>query len=565
MGGWVSSLLASGTSFGYGDYDRIIPTPIGGVTKTGSYVDKEAAKKLSSWFGAYRILADQFAMVNLDLFKRTKEGGHEPVMNWLYRVLCRKPNSQQNIFTHRHQLFTDRFWDGNCFAYIQQSDAGILAGLVPLAPWRVQVKQRPNLDIYYLFTDQKGKEQTYERNEIFHWIGPSDDGITGKSLISYAADQIGISIKRQDHQENLLDNRAMPSGLVTVQGKLNQDTYKDLKEKIKSNFEGAKNSGKVMVLDNGSQFARIGLSNQDMQYIEDKRMDIGDVERFTGVPSLLLGDNSSSTFNNMVEANRRLLKYGLAPHLNSFEQAVWDQLIPDNKKDEWFAQFDRTDFEKMDLEKQSMWVQNMVYSCAMSPNEARAEFNLSPWSEAWADVPLRPVNMAPANAPYVPKGQNPADPTAADAAEEQPGNDPKPVVKQPKKPAKSSKTATKDAFSGVFQQIYGRMSTKTSGHYSRLVKNHGIESAAGRLREFLKEQVENYTAELKPSVMALAATAGDIPLSLENSLDGIVVKLVDEFGRLALEDAAAGEITHQGDFGSNAVDMIFTLLEVRDE
>lgn len=555
--GIVKSIIAAGTGYGYSGYDRILPTSMGGQSATGMPVNTDTALKLSAWFGANRILADQFALSAVKYYKRTKNGGREQATeNPLWALLMRKPNSQQNAYTFKHSLFNHRFWDGNHYSYIQKSEAGLTVGLVPLAPWRVRVKQRADLSIVYEYLGSDNQWETYTTDEIFHWIGPSRDGIIGMSLIHYAADNIGIATKRQQHQENILENRAVPSGIISAKNKLSSKDFDDFTKKVRANYEGPRNSGKILIVDNDTKFERSAMTNQDMQYIEDKQMDIGDVNRFTGVPSVLLGDMAHSTFNNMVEANKLFLKYGLNPHLCSFEMELNTKLIPKHQQDKFFFEFDRTDFDKMDNEKQSEWIKNMVYSCAMSPNEARAQFNVAPIDEEWANMPLRPENMAPANAPYVPKNS---------AIAPAPTEDPAPADKKKadKKVKGGRNSEIKDAFSGAFQQIYGRMLTKTSGKFDSLFKKHGAQDCVTPLREFLKEQTSLYASELRPTVLALAVSVSEVPLSMEALLDKATLAIVDEFAtNVMVESGMSGRLEVNSEFGAKAVDSILKIIEV---
>lgn len=539
--------------------DRLLPTSQGGQSNTDIDVNIETALRVSAWYAADRILSEQFALCPLKLKKRLKNGGSEEALDHpLYKLMLMKPNGAQNAYKYKQHIFSHRFFNGNMYSYKLESSPGVLRALVPLAPWRVQPMQKLNGEIYYKYTDENQKVHDFRFDQVFHWAGKTIDGIVGISMISYAASQIGIAIKQDEHSEWMLENRAEPSGIISVQNPMKKEAYDLARQQMKERAEGAKNAGKTLILDNGAKYERISMTPQDMQLLEDKKFGIAVCSRYTGVPKSLLSDNSESNWNNMTEENRHFLEYGLKSHLVSFEMEANTSLLDEKEQGKYFFEFDKSAFKEMDDEKRSIAMLNLRYGGVIKRDEAREEFGYKPLGGAIGEEVWRPENMAPADAPYEPNNPTKANQATAGNPDSKPATEPS---KPAKKTEKVSKNSLKAAFSGVFQQVFSKMQTKTYGQYERLSKKSTKEDALVSIREFLKEQTANYSTELRPAVNGVAKAFGDIPLSLEAELDKAVINLVDMFSAGFIE--SGGNLSES--IGEEAITKLLEVVEAHHE
>lgn len=557
----------SGYSSG-AERDRSILTPTAAKTETGVDINMHTAMNISAWFAAHKILSEQFSLCPLKLKKREKGGGSVDFKeDPRYGLLLRKPNNVQNAMMFKQHGFTHRFWNGNTFLYKQRDpNTDQVLKLIPLNPERVQVKQKLTGEPYFKYTAPNGEIENLMQRDVLHWIDATLDGIVGISKISYAATCIGIAIKQNEHEEWLLENRAEPSGVLSVQGKMETPAYDLARKQIEERAKGGSNAGKTLILDNGATYEQISMSPADMQYMENKRMGIEDCSRFTGVPTSLLSENTHSTWNNLTEQNRHFLEYGLKAHLTSFEMVLNLGLLSEREQDRLYFEFDKSAFREMDEEKRSITVLNQRYAGVLDTDEARSEFGLSPKGGDVGQTLWRPSNMVPADVPYeaTVQGNNSADQGQQPAKSGQ-----KDAKKTEKKPVKASNEVLIEAFSGLFNQIFSRMHTKTTGQLERLAKKSSDEALVLSLKDYLKEQGENYTKELTPTVFALAKTFGDIPLSLEKNLEQGVVALVDHYSDEILKKTVffktGNQILLKEKIGEDAAEKILTIIEAHHE
>lgn len=134
-------------------------------------------------------------------------------------------------------------------------------------------------------------------------FNPTDDwyGLSPVEAASYSVDQHNSAM---GWLQALLQNSAKPSGaLVTKDGEsLSDEQFTRLKHQIESEYSGAANAGRPMLLEGGMQWQQMGLSPSDMGIIEAKYSAARDVSLAFGVPPQLLGIPGDNTYSNYEQA-----------------------------------------------------------------------------------------------------------------------------------------------------------------------------------------------------------------------------------------------------------------------
>lgn len=148
-------------------------------------------------------------------------------------------------------------------------------------------------------------------------------------------DPVGWSVdahnKAAAYQTALLDNAATPSGAFVFEGDkeggntLSTEQYERLKQQMETEYTGARNAGKPLILEGGMTWAQIGLDLQKMQHIDAKNQAAREVAFGLGVPPMLLGIPGDNTYSNYQEAGRAFYRETVIPLANMVAQsfAAW--------------------------------------------------------------------------------------------------------------------------------------------------------------------------------------------------------------------------------------------------
>ena len=130
----------------------------------------------------------------------------------------------------------------------------------------------------------------------------------------------------------LLDNAARPSGALVFSGAegavLSDDQFDRLKRELEENYQGARNSGRPLVLEGGLDWKSMSLSPKDMDFMEAKHTAAREIALAFGVPPQLLGIPGDNTYSNYQEANRVFFRATVLPFANRIASALSAWLAP---------------------------------------------------------------------------------------------------------------------------------------------------------------------------------------------------------------------------------------------
>ncbi len=209
-------------------------------------------------------------------------------------------------------------------------------------------------------------------------FNPSDDHY-GQSPIEAASKAIDIHNKSSSWNLALLDNAARPSGALVYNSNnanLSEEQFERLKLELESNFQGAGNAGRPLLLEGGLDWKSMALSPRDMDFIESKHVAAREIALAMGVPPMLLGIPGDNTYSNYTEANRTLWRQTVLPLVTRCLYCISSWLKP-----EFGASIklcvDLNKIEALAPERDVLW-RRVGDSDFMTINEKRSAVGLSP-------------------------------------------------------------------------------------------------------------------------------------------------------------------------------------------
>ncbi len=291
-------------------------------------------------------------------------------------ALLARPNLRESGTAFLETIYADLLLTGS--AYVQAVTAeGRVVGLQSLRPDRMRRVPGPDgWPAAYVYT-VAGRAQRFDQGEgpvppilalaLFH---PSDDH-GGLPPIEAAASALDIHNAAAAWNKALLDNAARPSGALVFAGaSLSEAQFDRLKGELETNYQGAGNAGRPLLLEGGLDWKPLALSPRDMDFVEAKNAAARDIALAFGVPPLILGLPGDSTHANYAEANRALYRQTLIPLARRTGQALAHWLEPVFGMVEIEPDLDR--IEALASERESLWrrVQAADFLTASEKREA---------------------------------------------------------------------------------------------------------------------------------------------------------------------------------------------------
>jgi HK97 family phage portal protein len=163
------------------------------------------------------------------------------------------------------------------------------------------------------------------------YFHPLDDHY-GLAPIEAAATALDTHNAAARWNKALLDNAARPSGALVFAAQDNallpDAQFDRLKRELETNYAGAVNAGRPLLLEGGLDWKAMSMTPKDMDFLEAKHSAAREIALAFGVPPMLLGIPGDNTFANYAEANRVFFRQTVLPLAARTGHALAQWLAP---------------------------------------------------------------------------------------------------------------------------------------------------------------------------------------------------------------------------------------------
>lgn len=372
-------------------------------TKTGASVTNATALEVTVVLACVRVIAEGIAQVPLKLFRDEGRNKNPATDHPLYAKLHRKPNSWMSSFELRETMAIHAALTGNAYAFVNRMPTGRILEIIPLKPALVRPEQIDDYSVVYHVAGKDGTSRAFPQSAIWHWRGPSWDGVAGLEIVKLAREAIGLSLATEEAHAGMHANGARVSGLYSVDGKLNQEQYKKLRDWITENHAADK-AGGTMILDNAAKFTSMTMTGVDAQHLETRRFQIEEVCRAFRVMPIMAGySDKAATYASAEQMFLAHVVHTLSPWYERIEQSIDCQLLTDKEvQSGLYAKFVEEGLLRGSIKDTAEVIDKYVNGGLMTPNEGREKLDLNPDSDPASDklrVPANIVGKAPTGAP----------------------------------------------------------------------------------------------------------------------------------------------------------------------
>lgn len=369
---------------------------------SGVEVNPTTAMQVEAVQACVRVLSETLAQLPLIVYRRLPDGGKERAAEHpLYRILHDRPNAWQTSFEFRELLMMCLCLRGNGYAMIVEGSRGAVTQLVPLDPARVQVKQLPDYSCIYKYRMLGGQSLTMTADEMFHVRNFSLDGMVGMTPIEMARDGIGEAIAAGRTAATLFGQGFMHGGVLKHPHALSDKAYGRLKSDLQQENAGVSNAYKLMILEEGMDWAPRTMTAEDAQFLETRKLKRSDICGLFRVPPHMIGDLERATFSNIEHQDTAFMRHSMLPWLRRWEEAISRNLFFEPEK--YFAEFLVEGLLRADVETRGTYFATAITNGWMTRNEVRRLENWNPLPGL--DEPLVPMNMTTAGAQVAADGE----------------------------------------------------------------------------------------------------------------------------------------------------------------
>jgi HK97 family phage portal protein len=155
--------------------------------------------------------------------------------------------------------------------------------------------------------------------------------VAGRSKITLMREAIGVSLQAERFGARMFRNGMAVGGAIKHPGKLGDVARDRLKSDMEQKYAGANNAHRWMVLEEGMTVEQLGMTSEDMQFLDSRKFQRTEIAMFFGVPPFLIGDTEKTTSwgTGIEQQNIGFLQYTLSGDVQMWEQAIERDLVPE--------------------------------------------------------------------------------------------------------------------------------------------------------------------------------------------------------------------------------------------
>lgn len=334
----------------------------------GQRINNNSALALSAVYRATELISDNIAILPIKLKNIEKEHIAEVEEHNLIDIFNNRIYNVMSKYNLIKLLIQSVLLNGNGFAYIHRDNKGNVINIEYINPNDIVVNyDRFTQKITYTITSIR---KNVEPINIIHLVKNSFDGVSGKSVISFANRSINNANQAENQSLNFYQSGCNLSGILTVQGQLSDQQQ----EQIRSSWNQAYNANGsgLAVLQGNMSYAPIQINARDAQLIESRQYNVNDIARFFGVNPILLGENNGVSLGNMEQIQQQFISYTLQPYITMVEEEFNRKLLKPSEFD-YKIELDTTALIKTDKTATASYYSTLLDKGVLCINEVRKE------------------------------------------------------------------------------------------------------------------------------------------------------------------------------------------------
>lgn len=398
--GFITDLVTRGNGILSEDWNNAIKSFLTGEdvapinTSAGKPVTAQTSLTVSAVYSCVRIIAWTIASLPLIVYERMEPRGKErATKNSTYNILKNKPNEEQTPFEYMALTSVHQNLWGAGISEIEFDKKGNPVALWPIPPWTVEPIRIAKNQLAYKVNMPDGSFELLSSYQVLVFPALNTTRDRWMSPIAVHRETVGLSMAMKDFGAKVFGQGTNPAGVISFQNKMPKEYGEEsVRKKFRDNYAGLSNSHRLMLLDDGAKFERVGIPPEDAQYLESQKFGISEIARIYNVPLHLLQmhEKSSSFGKGLEEMTQGFITYSLRPYLVQWEQEINRKLIFDPK---YYAEFlvdallrgnliDR--YNAYQIGRNGGW---------LSADDIRVMENMNPLPDGQGEQYLIPLNM----------------------------------------------------------------------------------------------------------------------------------------------------------------------------
>ena len=292
----------------------------------------------------------------------------------------------------------------------------------------------------------------------------------------------------QDYQANvsntfMIKNRSVPAGIISSEQIINDESAKELIKRWEEKHKGAIKAGKISVLGKGAKYQPIGLTPDEMQFMQMFKWNRDTILAMFGLSIKVFGinsDNSALSGSDTKEVLKAAWNLKLIPEMRSIVEKLKVDFFKRFGLNEE-GKFDTSEIPELQVDKakQEERLREDIKTGLITINEARDKLEMEPVD--WGNGYFKPFNLE-----YIESAEEEEEPEAVPGfppVEPEGPPEPLPGVPVPTPPGRSLK-ADRWLISYLIES--GKLWDKLTGRYTSKIDKWFYKARSYYLEKYTK-------------------------------------------------------------------------------
>jgi len=361
-------------------------------TAAGITVTEEKSLGLTPVWACVDIIARTVASLPLPVYRRLDPTGKERANNHpLYNLMQKNTNPEQTAYMWRHLMSVHENLWGAGISEIEFDRNGQPVALWPIPPWRVTPQRTKKMELVYKVTLPDGSSKILPMSQVVVFQSLTTSMDKWLSPIAVHRETLAAAHAVKEFGARTFSQGVNPAGVLSGVNFKGEESQKTLRAKY-AGYEGLGASHRLMFVEEGMTFEKIGLPPEDAQYLETRQADIGEIARIWHMPLFMLQEHTKSTSwgTGLEEQKNGYVTFTILPTTVQWEQELNKKLIYD---DNFFIEFLLEGLLRGNVKDRVKAYKDLYNMGVLNIDEIREMENRNPLPDGLGQHRFIPMNM----------------------------------------------------------------------------------------------------------------------------------------------------------------------------
>lgn len=372
---------------------------VGATTETGEYVSPESALSVTAVYAATSLIAETIAALPLHVYRAGENNTTSKAYDHpLYPIVHDTVRPGLTSFEWREGAAMNVALRGDAMAEIVLDGRGRVVQLNPMAPDSVRIMGTSSGLPAYEWQRSPRETVILRDDQVLRIPFKMLDGLRSTTPVEVHRNTIGMALASRRYLNAFYRNSAQPKGAIKIPSSLSDEAVATLRSAWERRHMGAENAGRIAILDGGMEWAAIGMTMEDAQYVELAGLSVTDIARIFRVPPHKIGDLSKATFSNIEHQAIEFVTDCVLPWCRRFETRMTSYLLSaQDRASGYYIAFDLKGLLRGDAAARGALYRELFNLGAITANEIRRAEDLNPYADGdvhFVQGALVPVSRA---------------------------------------------------------------------------------------------------------------------------------------------------------------------------